>query len=97
MELNCDRSSCGDHSPGECDHPQCPSRNEYTPQVGHAVAARRRVKSNIYKNLIVGPVVDVWSNACRILTNPGIEIGGDFRLYFSDWKFQYLHDVVDDA
>jgi hypothetical protein len=25
-EPNCDRSLCGDHSPGDCDHPDCPAR-----------------------------------------------------------------------
>lgn len=23
IEPECDRSACGDHSPGPCDHPQC--------------------------------------------------------------------------
>ena len=23
IEPKCDRSACGDHSPGPCDHPQC--------------------------------------------------------------------------
>ncbi len=24
-EPNCDRSACGDYSPGKCDHPDCPA------------------------------------------------------------------------
>lgn len=26
VEPNCDRSACGNHSPGDCDHPDCPAR-----------------------------------------------------------------------
>ena len=26
VEPNCDRSACGDYSPGDCDHPDCPAR-----------------------------------------------------------------------
>ena len=63
----------------------------YIPQVGDSVGARRKVKSNIYANTIVGPVVDTWPNACRIVTNLGTDIKGDFRLYYSDWYFQFLH------
>lgn len=88
MIPNCNRKSCGDFSQGDCDNSDCPSH--YTPKIGDAVAAKRRVPSKIYKNLIVGPVVDVWDNACRIVTNPGTEIEGDFRLYFNEWNFQHL-------
>lgn len=65
---------------------------KYTPQIGHSVAARRKVQSTIYNNLIVGPVIEVWGNACRIATNQeDPEIAGDFQLFFSDWSFQFLH------
>jgi hypothetical protein len=89
MIPNCDRQKCGDYSTGECDNPDCESH--YTPEIGDAVSARRREPSAIYKNHIVGPVVDVWENACRIVTNPGTTAEGDFRLYFTDWNFQCLH------
>lgn len=63
----------------------------YIPQFGDSVAARRKVKSNINPNLIVGPVVVSWPDSCRIVTNPGTEIEGNFHLYYSDWTFQFLH------
>jgi hypothetical protein len=91
MYPNCNRQACDDHSAGPCDNPEC--KHHYTPKVGDAVSARRRISSKIYANHIVGPVVDVWDNACRIVTNPDTEIEGDFRLYFSDWKFTFLHET----
>ena len=63
----------------------------YIPQVGDSVCARRKVKSSIYANTIVGPVIETWPNACRIVTNKGTDIEGDFQLFFTDWKFQFLH------
>lgn len=63
----------------------------YTPSIGDSVVARRKVTSNIYSNCVVGPVVDVWDNACRIVTNTETEIESDFRYYFSDWNFRFLH------
>ena len=63
----------------------------YIPKVGDSVGARRKVKSKIYHNIVVGPVVDVWTNSCRVITNEGTDIEGEFRLYFSDWSFQFLH------
>lgn len=65
--------------------------NVYVPMVGDSVAARRKVKSEIYPNLIVGPVIETWESACRIVTNKGTEIEGDFQLFYGDWKFQFLH------
>ncbi len=66
-------------------------QRNYIPKKGDSVAARRKIKSKIYHNVIVGPVVEVWVNACRIVTNEGTGIEGDFRLYFTDWDFQFLH------
>lgn len=91
MFPNCKRQACDDFGIGECDNEAC--AHHYRPKVGDAVAARRRNPSKLYKNLIVGPVVDVWDNACRIVTNPGTKAEGDFRLYFSDWEFTFLHDA----
>ncbi|MBW1791578.1 MAG: hypothetical protein JRJ14_04800 [Deltaproteobacteria bacterium] len=64
---------------------------KYIPKAGDSVGAKRKIKSKIYKNMIVGPVVDTWDNACRIVTNQGTSMEGDFRLFFSDWDFQFLH------
>lgn len=64
---------------------------KYIPDVGDSVVATRKIYSSIYSNIIVGPVVDVWSNACRILNNPGTQAEGDFRLFFNDWDFSFLH------
>jgi len=63
----------------------------YIPQVGDSVGARRKVKSSIYANTIVGPVIETWPNACRIVTNKGTDIEGDFQLFYNDWNFQFLH------
>jgi hypothetical protein len=68
--------------------------NVYIPMIGDSVAARRKVKSQIYSNLIVGPVVETYPNACRIVTNKGTEIESDFQLFFSDWEFQFLHKLT---
>ena len=61
--------------------------DNYIPKIGDSIVAKRKIQSKIYSNTIVGPVVDIWENACRVVTNPGTEIEGDFRLYFSDWFF----------
>ena len=68
---------------------------DYIPVIGDSVDAVRKVKSRIYANHIVGPVVDVWENACRILNNPGTNAEGDFRLFFNDWDFKFLHRTDD--
>lgn len=68
----------------------------YIPQIGDSVAARRKIKSKIYANLIVGPVIDTWDNACRIVVNRGTDFEGDWKLHFSDWSFEYL-DRTDQA
>lgn len=65
--------------------------DDYKPKIGDAVAARRRVKSKIYHNLVVGPVVEAWDTGCRIVTNEGTDIEGDFQFFNSDWHFQFLH------
>lgn len=76
---------------------EAPTMAEYTPQVGHSVAARRKVPSKIYDNLIVGPVVGAGENVCRIVTNAGTPIEGDFQFFFSDWNFQFLHLTAEEA
>lgn len=65
----------------------------YTPQVGDVVAARRKKKIDGQPNLIVGPVVELQSEVCRIITNPCTDLEGDFQLELNDWKFQFLHKV----
>jgi len=70
---------------------------QYVPKVGDSIAATRKFKSSIYHNhnFIVGHVVEVWSNTCQIIINQGTEIEDDFRLYFDDWNFQFLHKTND--
>jgi len=69
----------------------------YIPCIGHAVVAKRKNKSRIYANKIIGPVVDVWSNACRIHNNPGTSIEAEFRLFFNEWDFEFLHHANEDS
>ena len=65
---------------------------DYVPQVGDSVVARRIVESDIYANTIVGPVIETWDNACRIVTNTGdSNISSDFQLFYGDWRFRFLH------
>jgi len=63
----------------------------YIPIIGDSVAAKRIKKSKLYHNTVIGPVVDIWDNACRVVTNSGEEFEGDFRLWFNEWDFQFLH------
>ena len=65
--------------------------DNYIPQVGDSVHAKRKVPSKIFANSIVGPVLETWDNACRIITNQGTEIESDFQLFYSDWTFRFLH------
>ena len=60
---------------------------------GQVVLFRRKIKSNIYHNLVVGPVYDVHKNAVEIVTNINTDRESIFRMYFSDWNFTYLHEV----
>jgi len=63
----------------------------YLPEVGHSIDAQRKVKSKEFPNRIVGPVVERWDDSCRVLNNAGESNEGDFKLYFSDWYFCFLH------
>jgi len=65
----------------------------YVPRVGDSVGARRKVRSDVGPNLVVGPVVEVGGGYCRIVTNPGTKIAGDFRLCLRDWKFEFLFNL----
>jgi len=72
----------------------------YIPSVGDSVAARRKEKSRIYHNLIVGPVVEVWDNACLVAFKAANGDLVEWRLYFDDWSFQFLHpssEATDEA
>lgn len=68
----------------------CSSANcsAYLPKVGDAICARRIRRSKIYHNMVIGTVVDTWDNACRVVTNPGTEIEGDFRLHYNEWHIR---------
>lgn len=60
----------------------------YTPQTGDHVSARRKVKSNIYYNVVVGPVIETWDNCCRVVCNKGTDQETDFQLFYNDWTFR---------
>jgi len=62
----------------------------YVPRVGDWVVARRKVRSDVGPNLLVGHVMEVGVVSCRILTNPGTETAGDFRLCFCGWDFRFV-------
>ncbi|MFA7287259.1 MAG: hypothetical protein WC055_00105 [Melioribacteraceae bacterium] len=68
--------------------------DKYILKIGDSVAARRKIKSTFSPNLIVGPIVDVGSANCRIITNPGTSAEEDFILNYSDWNFQFLHTII---
>ena len=64
------------------------SCSAYIPKAGDAIYARRIRRSKIYHNMVIGPVVDTWDNACRVVTNPRSEIEGDFRLHYNEWHIR---------
>jgi hypothetical protein len=64
---------------------------KYTPAVGDSVAAKRLIKSDFLPNLIVGPVVSVLGDFCRIVCNPETYFETHFVLRFEDWSFQNLY------
>lgn len=68
----------------------------YIPCIGDSVVARRKIKSKIYYNMIIGPVIQTWDNACQIITNQGTKIESDFRLYYNDWDFDFLHKTSEE-
>ena len=63
----------------------------YLPEIGDSVAAERKVKSLMFPNLIIGPVVNILDDVCFIHNNPGEPIETWFKLVFSEWNFQFLH------
>ena len=63
----------------------------YIPKVGDSVAADRKVRVPHLHNRVIGSVVEVDNNSCRIATNPNTRIRGDFNLPFDEWKFHFLH------
>lgn len=64
----------------------------YIPRVGDRIRAKRKVRSKIYHNLIVGPVSDVFENACRVITNEGSEMESSWQVNYSDWEILFLFD-----
>lgn len=64
----------------------------YTPSIGDRVIARRKVKSKIYHNMIVGPVVDTFTNCCRVATNVGTDIESSWQINYSDWNVEFIYD-----
>lgn len=60
----------------------------FVPKIGDEIYAIRIRKSTIYHNRVLGQVVDTWDNACRVVTNPGTEIEGDFRLHYNEWHIR---------
>ena len=69
-----------------------PTETKYIPQIGDSVDATRIEKSRIYENRIVGPVTQIWDNACLVAFRFGSHNDiVEHRLYFSDWNFRFLH------
>jgi len=62
----------------------------YIPKIGDAVAARRKIKSKIYHNLLVGPIYDTSENSCVMVNERGTERETKWTLFYSDWDFEYL-------
>lgn len=67
--------------------------DNYVPKVGHAVVARRRRPVIKYPNLVVGPITAVYHDRCIMHNNPGMEIERRYTFYFSEWYFEFLHEV----
>jgi hypothetical protein len=63
---------------------------ETRPQAGNQIAARRKVKSKIYHNLVIGPVYDVTDNAVYVHTNKGTDIETIWTLYDREWDYLIL-------
>ena len=59
-------------------------------QPGDAIVARRKVKSKIYHNTIVGPVLTANENCCRVITNAGTDIEADWQINYTDWSIDIL-------
>lgn len=66
----------------------------YIPVVGDVIVAKRKVKSAIYYNLVVGPVTNTFENACEVTTNRSTEIEVCFRLYYNDWIIESINNIV---
>lgn len=60
------------------------------PKPGDQIAARRKVKSKIYNNLVVGPVYDISENAVYVQTNRGTDIETIWTLFDNDWDYTIL-------
>lgn len=63
---------------------------EYIPKVGDKVVANRKDNTQIRGSYIVGPVFETTPDSCRIITNKGTDIEGDYWLPYSEWKFSKL-------
>ena len=75
-------------------------QSAYNPSVGDSIAARRKEKSRIYHNLIIGPVVEVCDDACLVSFKTANGDLVEWRLNFNDWSFQFLHpssEATDEA
>ena len=62
----------------------------YRPELGHTVQATRRKPSRIYANRVIGPITDIWDNACDVLIQQNESITF-VRVYFSEWDIDFLH------
>lgn len=60
--------------------------------VGDGIGARRKIKSKLYHNLVVGRVISVYDNAVLVRCNAGSDMERDFQLFFDGWDFQILID-----
>jgi hypothetical protein len=62
----------------------------FLPKPGNHIAARRKIKSKIYANLIVGPVFDIAENATYVTTNRGTDMETTWTLFNDQWEFELL-------
>lgn len=62
---------------------------KYSPKLGDAVET---ILTKDTTRRILGVVVSVDSDMCRIVTNPGTDIQGDFHLNLKEWRFRFLHN-----
>lgn len=65
----------------------------YRPKVGDRVIARCAHHVTTGRRSIIGPVVEVTDTDCRIITNPGTDISGDFRLDFASYRFTLIKEI----
>lgn len=65
----------------------------YHPKVGDRVVAQRAHHVTTGPRSVIGPVVEVTDTICRIVTNPGTDISGDFSLPLASYRFTLIEEI----